>query len=291
MVQVVVERADGRGSGWVRVGGELHLARFPAHLPEGARFPARVEAAGPPVVLRLEPPQQDPTAALFRTPAQPLPEASRTLAAVPDAPPELSSLLDRLAGFFSGRPTAGTFLRLLGLWTRQSGVFHEAALARGASPDDLKALALGLLSRVPDGELSRSLEALVRHVAVAQGRSLAEGVPVLPLVLPWGDRWVAGALRWGGGRRGRGKGAGGHLSVSLDLPRLGPTEIRVGWGQVGVSVRIALEPERVPDVAERLAELGDALTRAAGVRVVTLAAVSREPRRPDPAGAVLEIVA
>ncbi|WP_084318748.1 flagellar hook-length control protein FliK [Deferrisoma camini] len=270
----ILESAE-PGSGRVAVGRWVLDARFPAELPQGARFQARVEVEGPPVVLRLlEPPEAD-AARLAVPPRQALARAVVRLLEAARSDPDLAPLARLLRLSPEPRALASDLAR----WVRESGVFHESALARGEVPEDLKTLAGRLLGRLGDGPVREALEGLVRHVEAHQARGALTGGPVIPLVLPWPGGAVHGEIALEPERGGRG-GPGRRyraLRIRLDLPNLGPVEVRAAWSPEGVRLGLAARAEVLPLVRARLDGLRRALTRDAGVRLVGLAVEALRP--------------
>jgi hypothetical protein len=203
---------------------------------------------------------------------------------------ELLSAARRLLGL--PREPEG-LARALARWVRGSGLFHEARLAQGEDPADLKSLALKLLARLPQGDLARSAKALLGHVEAHQARSILEGEQVVPLVLPWGEEWVQGELRVMDERRGdsRDDGASGRIRMRLHMPRLGPVEVGLRWGTGAVSVRLAFSPRVLETARSRLGELAEALAGAPGLAVADLRADPLPALEPRTGPGLVEVLA
>ncbi len=277
------------GAAWVRLAGRRLLARFPGGFPPGPRVGARVVAGGPPLVLKAEAaPGAAPVPVRF--PKESLAAAVRAVLSAPPGPgdpPELGVL----RGLLGLPPDPASLAAALARWVRGSGVFHEALLARGEVPEDLKALVARALARLPPGGLREGLEGLLRHVEAFQARGVAEGTAVVPLVLPWGDRWVEGDLALETDREAR-PGGGARVSgvrVRLDLPSLGPVEVRVRWAAAGVSVWLAAGDRARGAIRARLAELREGLRDRTGGRLVTVRVGRLPPAGPPPGDPVLEV--
>ncbi|MDF1555179.1 MAG: flagellar hook-length control protein FliK [Deferrisomatales bacterium] len=292
-MQVEVHQVTGRGEGVLRVAGQLLRAVFPGELPQGARVPLRVVAPGPPLVLQLPDPARQPIAGLLTPPSQPLTGAlAAFLGAVPpEGPP--GDLLRTAQALLRLPAATGPLARGLAVWMVRSGLFHEAQLARGSDPGDLKSLLLRLLPQVSGGPLQRAATSLLGHLEAHQARSVLEGQAILPLVLPWGEEWLQGELRLERDEPGRRAGGrrGGSLVVQLDMPELGRVEVRVRWGEPGVAVRLAAEPRGVAALREHLGELEVQLTTAAGVRLVDLRAEPLAPPALATGSAMVEVLA
>jgi len=277
------------GAAWVRLAGRRLLARFPGGFPQGPRVGARVVSTGPPLVLKAET-AADAAPVPVRFPREPLARAvGAVLSAAPGPgdPPELAAL----QGLLRLPPDPASLAAALARWVRGSGVFHEAMLARGEAPEDLKALVVRVLARLPRGSLREGLEALLRHVEAFQARGVAEGTAVVPLVLPWGERWVEGDIAFEADRETR-RGTRPRVSgvrVRLDLPSLGPVEVRVRWAAAGVSVYIAAGDRGRGPIRVRLAELREGLRERTGGRLVTVRVGRLPPAGPPPGDPVLEV--
>ncbi len=274
------------GLGKVAVGRWVLNARFPAELPQGARFQAQVEAGGPPLVLRLLKPPEADAARLAVPPREPLARAVVRILEAAGADSDLAPL----ARLLRLPPEPRALASHLARWVRGSGVFHESALARGEVPEDLKTLAVRLLGRLGEGPVREAVEGLVRHTEAHQARGALTGEPVIPLVLPWPGGPVHGEIALEPDRENRG-GAGSRyrtLRIRLDLPALGPVGVRVAWFPEGVRLGLAARAEVLPLVRGRLDRLRRALVRDAGVRLVGLAVEAlRPPAAEDPS--VLEV--
>ena len=228
-------------------------------------------------------------------------------------PERLDAARRELAAFLGATPPAGpagellrtaqTLLRLplatgplargLAAWMVRSGLFHEAQLSRGSDSGDLKSLLLRLLPQLSRGSLQRAATSLLGHLEAHQARSVLEGQPILPLVLPWGEEWLQGELRLerdDSGRRSDGR-RGGSLVVQLDMPELGRVEVRVRWGEPGVAVRLAAEPQGLAVLREHLAELEGHLIADAGVRLVDLRAEPLPPPTLATGSGMVEVLA
>lgn len=281
----------GRGDALLRLGSRLVRALVPEGLPRGEPLRLLVVAPGPPAVLRLPDPAEAAAARLAKPAAEGLVSSVRTLlaAALPADDPEAGALLASARSLLTLPPSPGRLAEALARWVRGSGVFHEASLARGEAPGDLKEVLLRLVARLGEGPVARAAEALLSHVETHQARSLVDGMPVVPLVLPWGDEPLHGELRLEERPTSRGGEPAGCLVVRLQMPRLGTVEARLQWGGGGVAVRLGLEPAALAAVAPRLGELADRLG-GAGVRVRTLRAEAL-PVTPSGAGGLVEVLA
>ncbi|MEW6488611.1 MAG: hypothetical protein AB1578_11965 [Thermodesulfobacteriota bacterium] len=296
VVEARLQEALGPREGVLSIGGNLFRALHPEGLSPGQRLELRLVSLGPPPVFKLPGGPDDAVARLLRPPSLGFEGAVRAFLTAPPAEgapgADLAAALGRLLRLpEEPAALAAALARLL----RGSGLFHEADLARPQtqSPADLKALALLLLSRQPEGALARAAAALVGHVEAHQARSLLEGAAVVPLVLPWGEEWVHGELRLElEGRRAAESGkAGGALRLRLQMPRLGPVEVNVRWGSPGVFVRLALEPPVLEEAREGLEDLSRLLTRDAGVRVADLRAEPLPPPAPKGSPGLVEVLA
>ncbi|MBI5017386.1 MAG: hypothetical protein HZB55_18105 [Deltaproteobacteria bacterium] len=295
LVAALVVEDLGGGAGIVDLQGKLFRAVYPDGLGAGARVTLRVEGTGPPLLLRVPEAGEEALLRVARPPATGLVQAVRGLLAAAEDPalgPELKTLLDgtellRLPA--DPARLAPALARLIA----KSGVFHEAALARGEVPGDVKSLALRLLSSPAEPAVTRLAEALLGHVEAYQARSVLEGAVVVPFVLPWAGESVPGEWivdeRSGAGDGG--EAVAGALRVRLDLPRLGPVEVALRWGPAGNAVRLRLAGAGLDAVTGRLTELENALTEDAGVRLLELRAepLSRAPAQSSPS--LLEVLA
>lgn len=282
----------GQREGILSIGGKVFRALHPEGLTPGQRLQLRLVSLGPPPLFKLPAAADEGVARLLLPPAQGVTGAVRALLAAPagegDGDPLLASLRQLLRLPAEPEPLAQALAR----YVRGSGLHHEARLAAGEDPGDVKALALKLLAAKPEGALARAAEALLGHVEAHQARSVLEGALVVPLVLPWGEEWVQGELRLEE-REGRGVGepAAGSLRLRLQMPRLGPVEVRLRWGAGGVSLRLALEPSVLEEARGLLPELSQRLAGAAGVRVADLRAEPLPPPAPKGGPGLVEVVA
>jgi len=278
--------------GILSIGGRVFRALHPEGLNPGQRLQLRLVSLGPPPLFKLPAAADEGVARLLLPPAQGVTAAVRALLAAPAGEeagdPLLASLRQLLRVPAEPEALASALARLV----RGSGLHHEARLAAGEDPADLKSLALKLLATKPEGALARAAEALLGHVEAHQARSVLEGVLVLPLVLPWGEEWVQGEIRLEDGEgRGAGEAAGGSLRLRLQMPRLGPVEVRLRWGAGGVSVRLALDPAALEEARGQLPELSRRLSAEAGVRVADLRAEALPPPAPKSGPGLVEVVA
>ena len=277
------------GAAWVRLAGRRLLARFPGGLPPGPRVGARVVASGPPLVLETE---ASPGAASVpvRFPKESLSAAVRVVLSAPPGPGEPPEL-GVLRGLLELPRDPASLAAALARWVRGSGVFHEALLARGEVPEDLKALVARAVARLPPGELREALEGLLRHVEAFQARGVAQGTAVVPLVVPWGDRWVEGEFVLETDREARpgAKARARGIRVRLDLPSLGLVEVRVRWAAAGVSVWIAAGDRARGAIRARLGELRQGLRDRTEGRLVTVGVGRLPPAGPPPGDPVLEV--
>lgn len=295
VVEVSVVEALGQGQGIVELEGRLLRALYPEGLAAGARVALRVASTGPPLLLRLPEPGEAALARLLSPPASGFGQAVRGLlaaAADPAGGPELRRLLE--GAEVLRLPTSPSELApALAKLLQRSGLFHEALLGRGEDPGDLKSLALRLLAAPASPPLHRLAEILLGHVEAHQARSVAEGTVTFPFVLPWGGDGVVGewVVEERSGRGPLGEALSGAVRIRLEMPRLGPVEVGVRWGPSGTAVRLRLAPEGLAEVSAQMGELREALTGAAGVRLVELRADAL-PRASASAGpGLLEVVA
>jgi hypothetical protein len=297
VVQALLVEDTGGGAGIVDLQGKLFRALYPDGLAPGSRVALRVVNTGPPLLLQLPSAAEEALAGRLRPPATGLAQTVRGLLAAADAAdsttaPQLKTLLE--GAEILRLPTdpaqlAPALARLL----QKSGLFHEALLARGEDPGDLKALALRLLSSSAEPSLTRLAESLLGHIEAHQARSALEGAVVTPFVLPWGGDNVQGQwlVEERSGRGPGGEALAGAVRLRLDLPRLGAVEVALRWGPTGNGVRLRLDPGGLEAVAPRLPELEQALTAGAGVRLLELKAEPL-PRAPAKSGpGLLEVLA
>lgn len=292
MVEAQFLEALSQREGLLAIGGRVFRAIHPEGLAPGQRLALRLVSAGPPPVLRLPESGEENVAHLLRPPAQGLEAAARVLLGTQPARAESGPVLSALQQLLRLPEEPGALGQALARLLERSGLHHEASLARGEEPADLKALALRLAAREPAGPLAKAAEALLGHVEAHQARSVLEGVLVVPLLLPWGEEWAQGELRVeDAGERGRAGTAGGTLRLRLEMPRLGPVETWVRWGQGAVSVRIGLAPDAVPEAREKLGELSANLQHAAGLRVADLRVEPLPPPPPRGGPGLVEVIA
>jgi hypothetical protein len=296
-VEAEILERFGKGEGLVRIVGRTLRGLFPDSLPEGARLSLRVTSAGPPLRLQLPGSREDGVFHLLRPPADGLKAAVRLLLEAPapglrdgSGTAEILAAARRILGL---PQDPDSLPQALAHWLRRSGLFHEALLARGEEPEDLKALALKLLARSPGAELARAARALLGHLEAYQARSLLEGAHIVPLVLPWGEEWVHGELHLeeGSGEDSSERKGFGRLRMRLEMPHLGSVEVRLRWGRGGVAVRLALEPRFIEPARSRLGELGEALASAPGIAVTELRAEPLPPPEPSSGSALVEVLA
>lgn len=292
-MQVEVHQLTGPGTGVLRVNGQLLRALFPLGLPQGARVPLQVLAPGPPLLLQLPDAPRPPVAALLSPPAQPLTAAlAEFLSAAPPAGPA-GELLNAAQALLRLPTVSAPLARGLAAWFTQSGLFHEASLAQGRDPGDLKSLLLRLLPQLAGGSLQRAATSLLGHLEAHQARSVLEQQTILPLVLPWGEEWIQGEVRVERDPPGRAAagGSGGSMVVHLDLPHLGRVEARVRWGETGVAVRLAAEAVGLEALRQHLPTLHEQLTGAARVRLLDLRADPLPPPSSATGPALVEVLA
>ncbi|MBI5444888.1 MAG: flagellar hook-length control protein FliK [Deltaproteobacteria bacterium] len=298
MVQVRILSVAGpqdQGLAMVELGGRLLQAQIPEGLPLGKPLMLQVVSPGPPTVLRPPDPPEELLSLLrsLKVPSSSYEQAAtRLLALAPEAVEGPSrALLQELQGALR-LPTAPADLApALERLFRASGLFHESLLARGESPDDLKTLALRLLASLQGpSPLANDVEALVRHLEAHQARSVLDGMPVLPLFLPWGENGVRAewAVEERTGSDGEGRAAAGCLRLRVEMPLLGPVEARVRWSPGGTSVRLAFSPPALSAASDRMEELSRALADA-GVRVRGLRAEPLESPAPSAKPGMLEL--
>lgn len=283
----------GNGEGIVDLGGRLVRAAIPEGLAAGLRAALRVVSTGPPLVLKLPMPGEE---ALVQRLSPPSVNWSQVLGALLSSadgrPEEVAQLVEPF--LFLRLPISPADLApLLAQLVRKSGLYHEALLARGEDPGDLKALALRLLARSSDPGVVKLAEALLGHVEAHQARSVFEGAVVVPFALPWGDEPLQGewVVEERSGRRPNGEAESGLLRVRLHLPRLGPVEASFQWGPAGNAVRLRLAPEGLSAVSPRLPELARALVDEASLPLVSLRVEPLAPAAPKGARGLLEVLA
>lgn len=285
------------GLATIEIGGRALQAQLPPGLPPGKPVLLEVVSPGPPPTFKV-PDGAGELTRLLRSvsiPSVSWEEASaRILTATPAAleGPQ-RSFLEGLQHLLRLPPSGPELASALERLLQNSGLFHEALLARGEVPDDLKTLALRLLSTLANpSPLAGPADALLRHVEAHQARSLLEGGPVLPFFLPWGGEGtgIRGELaveeRSGSGAQGR--SASGALRIRLEMPLLGPVEARVRWSPEGTAVRLLFGPSVLSQASARLDELSSALSEA-GVRVRGVHAEQLEPPAQRPGRGLLEV--
>ncbi|GAB4263513.1 MAG: hypothetical protein Kow0092_14500 [Deferrisomatales bacterium] len=300
VVTVEVREPAGAGGGVLQIRGEPVRALFPEGLAPGARLPLQVLSSGPPPVLGFPPEAAGAEAAPAAAPPPPRPEAAVRALLQPTAAPEEAGVAGEAARWLEAArllldlpQDPGGLARALARWVPRSGVFHEARLEAFGPKGDLKGILLRLVGQLPPGALRDAAEGLLGHLETFQARSLVGEAVVVPVVLPWGERFVSGELRLpgrGGGRKGR-RGSPRSLVLRLRMPRLGPVEVRVLWGAPGVSVRLALTPYARPAVESRLEELARSLGAQVPlpIRDLRVDPLPEEPAAGD--GALVEVVA
>ena len=280
--------ARGAGEGILELGGRLLHAFYPEGLTAGERLVLRVASLGPPLVLQLPDPVQEPLAQLLRPPGTGFASAVQTLLAqgAEGLGPAERELLAGIQRLLSVPTSPADMSQALQRFLTRSGVFHEAHLAGGRDPQDLKALVLRLLPRIEQGPLARALESVLGHVEAYQARSVLDGVPVIPLVLIWGGETVRGewVVEERSTQGAEGTAASGSLRLRLDMPHLGHAEVAVRWGPLGTSARLRLQPAALEAATARSAELAEALVRAGAPRLVDLRLepLTDLPARPGP---------
>lgn len=294
--RVVVEilETSGKGEGWVRVGERVVRGLFPESLPQGARMSLQVVNPGPPLHLSAT---EGKSAALPGPPSHGLAAAIRVLL----QPPAGAG-----SGGSGGAEILSTMRRVLGLpqdpealakalagWVGRFGLSRKAPVAHAGVAEDLKTLTLKILARKPEGELARAARALLGHVEAHQARSVLEGVLIVPLVLPWGDDWIQGEL-WVEDESGRDpaeKRLSGRLRMRLQMPQLGPVEVRLRWGKGAVAVRFAADPKALEPIRSHLGELAAALAHAPNLSVTELRADPLPPPEPNAGPGLVEVLA
>lgn len=292
MVQAELVHDLGGGEGVVRIDGRLFRALYPEGLPQGARVALRLVESGPPLTFQLAEPADSALTRLLHPPGRGLGSAVAALLAPGEGAGPAGGELAAAARWLDLPLEPGALARALARWVQGAGLFHEAALARGEVPEDLKSALLRLVARLPEGSAVReAADALLGHLSAHQARSALEGVPVFPLVLPWGEEPIQGELRLegeGGGRKSEGPR---WLRLRLQMPQLGVVELRVRWGEAGVSVRLAVEPAILELTRAHLTELDGLLRRRAGVRVAELRADPLPPPEPRTGRSLVEVLA
>jgi len=292
VVEAEFLEALGQREGLLAIGGRVFRALHPEGLAPGQRLALRLVSPGPPPVFRLPEAAEEGVVRLLWPPAQGLASAARVLLGGEVVHAGSGPLLAALQQVLRLPEEPGALGEALARLLRNSGLHHEASLARGEEPADLKALALRLLGREPAGPLAKAAEALLGHVEAHQARSALEGVLVVPLLLPWGEEWAQGELRVEDGEeRGRAGAGGKTLRIRLEMPRLGPVEALVRWGQGGVAVRLGLAPDAVAEAREKLPELSARLSDEARVRVADLRVEALPPPAPRGGPGRVEVVA
>lgn len=296
VVSVELVKAVGADEGLFRISGRYFRALYPAGLAQGVTIPMRVVDTGPPLVLRLP----DMIAQLLSRLVHPsttglksAAEGIGRLAASGGFSGESAALASALGGLLTLPEDPGALAAALEKLFAKNGVFHEAVLARGGDPADVKALALKLLGTV--GEESRAgplLKAIISRVEAYQARSLIHENPVFPFFLNWGGEEMRGEfelLKGDEGGEGEEGARGGGLVVRLEMPNLGHVEAALWWYAGAVSVALRVPRELHGWVAERIGPLREALGNVGGVNVSSVRVEPREPPRPATGRSLLEI--
>ncbi len=287
--------AKGPGEGILRIGGRLFRALHPPELTRGQVLELRVVSQGSPAVLKIPHRGEEALARLLKPPAQGLGEAVQVLLSQAGAHgpgSAQSALLSAVRSLFLLPPDPEGLAHALARFVRDSGVFHEHSLARGAAADDLKGLLLRFLASGPEGELGRAAESLLGHLEAHQARGVLQQGPVVPFVLPWDDEAIPGELRFEDKpSRGEDGEPSGALRIRLEMPRLGPVEVGLRWGGAGLSVRMGLSREVLDPVRARLGELAERLAGATGVRVADLRVEALPRAEAQPGAGTVEVLA
>lgn len=292
VLAVELVKSVGSDEGLFRISGKYFRALYPEGLTPGVSVPMKVIDVGPPLVLRLpdliaqvfaklvHPPSTSLYSALASltkvfddAPASPeaaLAARLKELLALPQDPKELAKALERL------------FVR--------NGVFHEALLARGEDPGDVKALALKLLAALGEGSKgAEAVKALLAHVEAYQARSLLHDNPVFPFFLNWGGGEIKGEFELKEDDSAPEGQKGGGLVVRLDMPNLGHVETSLWWYAGGVSVTFRVPKEIEGWLTERLAALKKTLEGLPEFNLAALRVEERDPPKPATGRSLLEI--
>lgn len=307
IVRVELIKALGPEEGLLRIAGRMYRAVYPEGLKPGVPMQLKVTDAGPPLVLQLPDAFSrifgklvHPSATSFPAAAKglletALPEGAAGTAAGTGAGAELTDLLARLQTLLRLPQDPRELAQALARFVRQSGLFHEADLAAGRTPDDLKTIAQRLLTLVTasggDERLERLLDSILSHVDTYQARSLLQQSVVVPFALPWpgSEEPVHGELEYGDVPASQDEKQAGGVTLRLDMPNLGHVEAALWWGPTGTSVTLRVEPGLEDWMEERVSGLERSLAVDAGVRVAGVRVETHEPAGPAWTRGLLEV--
>ena len=292
VLQVELVKSVGDDEGIFRVAGRLFRALYPEGLTPGVAVPMRVVDLGPPLVLRLP----DIISALFAKLVHPsqtgFAEAAQNLAKLFQGSGytgEAAALLDKLRQMLDLPSDPKELALALERYFTKSGVFHEAFLARGEDPGDLKSILSRLLALLGGDEKAEPLlRALLSHVETFQARSLLAENPIFPFFLPWGEEPVKGEIELMKEEGGEGE-RGGGLVMRLDLPNLGHVESALWWYAGGISVTLKVPKALEGWLGERAPELEEKLKELDGMSLTTLRIEPHEPAKPRRGRSLLEV--
>lgn len=294
VVEVELVRSIGDDEGIFRIAGRYFRALYPVELSPGVTMPLRVVDTGPPLVLRLPDFISQALAKLVHPSDTGFSEAaSKLLLLTPlDAKtPEAAALLAKMQSILN-LPLEPEELGLaLARFFISSGIFREALLAKGDTTDDLKSLALKLLSLLKGDKAAEPLlKSLLSHIETYQARSLLQQNPVFPFLLNWGGEPLRGEFEIIEDEEMKeGQDRGGAIIIRLDMPNLGHVESALKWRGPSVAIDFRVPKELTVWFEPRLETLAETLKAIPGLNVTGLRVDAHPPPKPAHSKALLEI--
>lgn len=293
VLSVELVKPVGDDEGLFRISGRYFRALYPSGLTPGVSVPMRVVDTGPPLVLRLPDMIAQLMAKLVHPSNTGFAAASSTLLSLADSNAfsgEAAKLAAQLKEIITLPQDPKDLAKALERLFTKNGVFHEAFLAKGEDPGDVKALAARLLALFGgDEKAGPALRALLAHVEIFQARSLIQENPVFPFFLNWGGERINGEIELVKDGEGGADGQGGGLVLRMDMPSLGHVETALWWYSGAVSVTLRVPREVEGWFAERLAPLEASLRGVSGINLSALRVVAKEPAGPATSRSLLEI--
>lgn len=292
VLSVELVKPVGSDEGLFRISGKYFRALYPEGLAPGVAVPMKVIDVGPPLVLRLPDMIAQVFGKLVHPPSTSLSSALATLAKTFDGAPTTpeAALAAKLKEVLALPQDPKELAKALERLFVKNGVFHEALLARGEDPLDIKSFALKLLALTGEGgKGAEAAKALLAHVEAFQARSLLHDNPVFPFFLNWGGEEIKGEFELKEDDAAPEGQKGGGLVMRLDMPNLGHVEASLWWYAGGVSVTFRVPKEIEGWLTERLAELKKTLDGLPEFSLAALRVEEREPPRPATGRSLLEI--